>query len=68
MRGIEVWASLPGGTDSLGLYTATGAVTPGAIPGTNQSIRWAADMTTQIVNGVRGAGRHDRRLARGAGC
>jgi hypothetical protein len=27
-------------------------VAPGPIPGTNQSIRWAADMTTQIVNGA----------------
>jgi hypothetical protein len=52
VRGIESWASLPGGTDSLGLYSATGAVTPGPIPGTNQSIRWAADLTTQIVNGA----------------
>jgi hypothetical protein len=51
VRGIEAWASLPGGTDSLGLYSAAGVVTPGAIPGTNQSIRWAGDLTTQIVNG-----------------
>jgi hypothetical protein len=27
-------------------------VTPGPIPGTNQSIRWSADLTTQIVNGA----------------
>ncbi|HYN94980.1 MAG TPA: rhamnogalacturonan lyase [Pilimelia sp.] len=52
VRGLEAWASLPGGTDSLGLYTARGQVTTGPIPGTNQSIRWAADMTTQIVNGA----------------
>ncbi|WP_033342039.1 rhamnogalacturonan lyase [Catenuloplanes japonicus] len=50
--GLEAWASLPGGTDSLGLYTAAGQVTPGAIPGTNQSIRWSADLTTQILNGA----------------
>ncbi|GCD18713.1 rhamnogalacturonan lyase [Cellulomonas algicola] len=50
-RGLEAWASLPGGTNSLGLYSADGVVTPGPIPGTNQSIRWAADGTTQIVNG-----------------
>ncbi|MFI5843935.1 rhamnogalacturonan lyase [Catenuloplanes sp. NPDC051500] len=49
--GLEAWASLPGGTDSLGLYTAQGQVTPGAIPGTNQSIRWSGDLTTQILNG-----------------
>jgi len=52
VRGIESWASLPGGSDSLGLYSAAGVVTPGPIPGTNQSIRWAADLTTQIVNGA----------------
>ena len=52
VRGIEAWASLPGGSDSLGLYSAAGVVTPGAIPGTNQSIRWAGDLTTQIVNGA----------------
>jgi hypothetical protein len=52
VRGMESWASLPGGSDSLGLYSAAGVVTPGPIPGTNQSIRWAADLTTQIVNGA----------------
>lgn len=51
VRGREVWASLPGGTDSLGLYSAAGVVTPGAIPGTNMSIKWLPDGTTQIVNG-----------------
>ena len=49
--GLEVWASLPGGSGSLGLYSATGQFTPGAIPGTNMSIRWLPDGTTQIVNG-----------------
>jgi len=52
VRGIESWASMPGGSAALGLHTATGQVTPGPIPGTNQSIRWAADLTTQIVNGA----------------
>jgi rhamnogalacturonan endolyase len=52
VRGIESWASLPGGSEALGLYTATGRVLPGPIPGTNQSIRWSADLTTQIVNGA----------------
>ena len=50
-RGLESWASLPGGTDVLGLYTPTGQRISDSIPGTNQSIRWAADMTTQILNG-----------------
>ncbi|KQS98767.1 hypothetical protein ASG23_13570 [Cellulomonas sp. Leaf395] len=51
VRGSEVWASLPGGSDALGLYSAAGAVTPGPIPGTNMSIKWLPDGTTQIVNG-----------------
>lgn len=49
--GIEVWSSLPGGTDASGLVSATGEVLSSATPGTNMSIRWAADLTTQIVNG-----------------
>jgi rhamnogalacturonan endolyase len=50
-RGIESWASLPGGSEALGLLSPTGQRISETIPGTNQSIRWAADMTTQIVNG-----------------
>ncbi|HEY6800133.1 MAG TPA: rhamnogalacturonan lyase [Agromyces sp.] len=49
--GIEVWSSLPGGTDASGLLSATGEILESRTPGTNQSIRWAADLTTQIVNG-----------------
>lgn len=52
-RGIEVWASMPGGTDGSGLLSATGAQLAPTTPGTNQSIRWAADGSTQIVNGSR---------------
>ncbi len=51
-RGIESWASMPGGSEASGVHTATGRVLPGAIPGTNQSIRWAGDLTTQIVDGA----------------
>ncbi|XVV08776.1 rhamnogalacturonan lyase [Actinoplanes sp. CA-131856] len=51
-RGLESWASMPGGSEALGVHTATGQVIPGPIPGTNQSIRWAADGSTQIVNGA----------------
>jgi hypothetical protein len=51
VSGIEVWASMPGGTEASGLLSATGQILGSAIPGTNQSIRWAADITTQIVNG-----------------
>jgi len=52
VRGLESWASMPGGSEASGLHTATGTVLPGPIPGTNQSIRWSADLTTQIVNGA----------------
>lgn len=52
VSGIEVWASMPNGSEGSGLLSATGeTVQPGSTPGTNQSIRWAADLTTQIVNG-----------------
>ena len=51
-RGIESWASMPGGSEALGLHSAKGEVLTGTIPGTNQSIRWSADLTTQIVNGA----------------
>ena len=50
--GLEVWATMPAASGALGVHTATGRVTPGPIPGTNMSIRWAADRTTQIVNGA----------------
>ncbi|GAB3810309.1 rhamnogalacturonan lyase [Kribbella italica] len=42
--GLETWA--------MRLRTADGDALGTAMPGTNQSIRWAADMTTQIVNGT----------------
>ncbi|HEX6686970.1 MAG TPA: rhamnogalacturonan lyase [Candidatus Limnocylindrales bacterium] len=45
--GLEAWAST-----GLGLWTADGRSLGTATPGTNQSIRWAADMTTQIVDGA----------------
>jgi hypothetical protein len=41
--GLETWATR--------LRSADGDFLGTALPGTNQSIRWAADMTTQIVNG-----------------
>jgi rhamnogalacturonan endolyase len=41
--GLETWATK--------LRAADGDVLGTRTPGTNQSIRWAADMTTQIVNG-----------------
>lgn len=52
VAGVEVWSSMPGGTDASGLLSAEGAVLEASTPGTNQSIRWAGDLTTQIVNGT----------------
>lgn len=51
VAGVEVWASMPNGTDASGLLSKDGDILSSATPGTNQSIRWAADLTTQIVNG-----------------
>ncbi|WP_166659612.1 rhamnogalacturonan lyase [Glycomyces sp. NRRL B-16210] len=52
--GLEAWASLPPNEagDPEGLFTAAGEPIPGAAPGTNMSIRWSADLTTQFVNGT----------------
>ncbi|MFD9539821.1 rhamnogalacturonan lyase [Streptomyces sp. NPDC060022] len=49
--GLETWASMPGGSDGSGLWTAAGEAVGTATPGTNMSIRWAGDMTTQLVDG-----------------
>ncbi|MGF7035648.1 hypothetical protein J2T17_006681 [Paenibacillus mucilaginosus] len=43
-RGLETWA--------VGLWTAQGEKIGTTAPGTNMNIKWAADMTTQIVNGA----------------
>ncbi|WP_066287635.1 rhamnogalacturonan lyase [Arthrobacter sp. B6] len=43
VRGIENWA--------IGMQSADGDKLSTTSPGTNMSIKWAADMTTQIVNG-----------------
>ncbi|MFV2096105.1 rhamnogalacturonan lyase [Micromonospora sp. LOL_013] len=45
--GHEAWA-----VSGLGLHTAAGEPLGSQIPGTNMSIRWAADGTTQIVDGA----------------
>lgn len=52
--GLEAWPSLPpnAGELGIGLFSADGDLLGNTTPGTNQSIRWAADMTTQIVNGA----------------
>lgn len=41
--GIENWA--------IGMQSADGRKLSSTAPGTNMSIKWAADMTTQIING-----------------
>jgi hypothetical protein len=50
--GLETWASVPGGSGSVGLWSADGKPLDTRIPGTNMSIRWSGDLTTQIVNGA----------------
>ncbi|SEE88279.1 hypothetical protein SAMN04489740_2924 [Arthrobacter alpinus] len=49
--GMEAWSSMPGGTDASGLLSSTGTMLSAATPGTNQSIRWSANLTTALVNG-----------------
>jgi hypothetical protein len=52
--GLEVWPALPpnSGELGIGMFSAAGQLLSTTTPGTNQSIRWAADMTTQIVAGA----------------
>ncbi|WP_299033300.1 rhamnogalacturonan lyase [uncultured Pseudokineococcus sp.] len=48
--GLEMWASMPGQAAGE-ILTARGEPVQGPRPlGTNQSIRWAADMTTQVLD------------------
>lgn len=42
-RGLETWA--------VGTWTASGTQISTTSPGTNMNIKWAGNMTTQIVNG-----------------
>lgn len=42
--GLETWA--------VGLWTADGEQLGTSAPGTNMSIKWAGDMTTQMINGA----------------
>ncbi|GAA4717575.1 hypothetical protein GCM10023216_02030 [Isoptericola chiayiensis] len=48
--GIEMWSSMPGGTDASGLLDSDWNTVSAAAPGNNQSVRWAADGTTQIFD------------------
>lgn len=52
--GLEAWPAMPPNAADLGigLFSADGDLLAPTTPGTNMSIRWAADMTTQIVNGT----------------
>ncbi|WDZ89605.1 rhamnogalacturonan lyase [Nocardiopsis sp. HUAS JQ3] len=51
--GLEAWSSMPpGGGTEAGLWSADGEFLGDRTPGTNMSIRWSADMTTQIVEGT----------------
>jgi rhamnogalacturonan endolyase len=53
--GMEVWAAMPpnsGDQPTWGLLSAKGVKLEPTTPGTNMSIRWAADGTTQIVHGA----------------
>lgn len=49
--GMEVWGSMPGGSDGSGTLSATGEQLADSTPGTNASVRWAADGSTQLVDG-----------------
>jgi hypothetical protein len=54
VAGLEVWSGNPpnqADPAASGLYSAAGERLGEAIPGTNASIRWAGDGTTQLVNG-----------------
>jgi hypothetical protein len=51
--GLETWASSgPSTATTVGLRTSDGELISPDIPGTNMSIRWSADLTTQIVDGA----------------
>lgn len=52
--GLEAWPSMPpnAGELGIGLFSADGQLLANTTPGTNMSIKWAADMTTQIVHGA----------------
>ncbi|WP_223937548.1 rhamnogalacturonan lyase [Arthrobacter sp. StoSoilB5] len=49
--GLESWSGLPDGSGDSGVRTPDGDTLPMETPGTNMSIKWAADMTTQLVRG-----------------
>nr|WP_193374057.1 rhamnogalacturonan lyase [Nocardiopsis salina] len=50
--GVEAWYQMGPGEGEAGSYTADGEFLGEDVPGTNMSIRWSGDMTTQIVHGA----------------
>jgi hypothetical protein len=50
VRGLQVWV--------YDVRSCTGEILKDKLPGTNQSIRWASDMTTQILDGADLFGNH----------
>ncbi|MGP3966460.1 rhamnogalacturonan lyase [Streptomyces sp. 6N223] len=50
--GLETWASVPQQASQTGLWSASGEHLGGETPGTNASIRWSGDLTTQFVEGT----------------
>ncbi|MBN8881883.1 MAG: rhamnogalacturonan lyase [Salana multivorans] len=52
VRGMEMWASMPAGSDASGILGVDGTRLAATSPGTNMSVRWSGDGTTQIVNGA----------------
>jgi hypothetical protein len=52
VAGLETWASVPQQSSETGLWSASGEHLGGETPGTNMSIRWSGDLTTQIIEGT----------------
>ncbi|MDT0266439.1 rhamnogalacturonan lyase [Streptomyces sp. DSM 44915] len=52
--GLEVWANSAedATAEPVGMWSASGEPIEGPYPGANQSVRWAADLTTQQVHGA----------------
>ncbi|WP_449406440.1 rhamnogalacturonan lyase [Nocardiopsis xinjiangensis] len=50
--GVEAWYEMGPGEGEAGLHAAGGEFLGEDVPGTNMSIRWSADMTTQTVHGT----------------
>lgn len=53
--GLETWASRPGDAATEAdatLRDVSGTPIDGSLPGTNMSVLWAPDMTTQIIEGA----------------